>query len=159
MFSSVSVAGFTVCRYADWAKRRHFNGPLLAGVKRQPEPPSSSSSAASTRPAVATASDAWRLYPCTDAARAARGATGKFVPGTCTPVPGQDVGDGSEWQEPSIDEVEAEFWRIVEAADEQVEALYGQDIDTATYSSAFPTIKVCAGGWDQGVDASGWAWV
>jgi hypothetical protein len=33
----------------------------------------------------------------------------------------------------------------VEAADEQVEALYGQDIDTATYNSAFPTIKVsCA---------------
>jgi hypothetical protein len=31
----------------------------------------------------------------------------------------------------------------VEAADEQVEALYGQDIDTATYNSAFPTIKVC----------------
>jgi hypothetical protein len=47
------------------------------------------------------------------------------------------------WQEPSIEEVEAEFWRIVEAADEQVEALYGQDIDTATYNSAFPTIKVC----------------
>lgn len=41
-----------------------------------------------------------------------------------------------------MDEVEAEFWRIVEAAEEQVEALYGQDIDTATYCSAFPTIRV-----------------
>jgi hypothetical protein len=55
-------------------------------------------------------------------------------------------GNGSsavgEWEEPSVDEVEAEFWRIVEAAEEQVEALYGQDIDTATYCSAFPTIRV-----------------
>ncbi|KAF6266335.1 JmjC-domain-containing protein [Scenedesmus sp. NREL 46B-D3] len=84
-------------RYADWAKRRHFNGPLMAG----------SSSSNGRKPDSAPGSSSSSSQPA----------------------------------EPSLEDVEAEFWRIVEAAEEQVEALYGQDIDTATYSSAFPTIK------------------
>lgn len=45
------------------------------------------------------------------------------------------------WQEPDIAAVEAEFWRIVEAGHEQVEALYGQDVDTATYGTGFPIVR------------------
>jgi hypothetical protein len=163
MLRLLPAASFVfVCRYADWAKRRHFHGPLMAGSSssngRKPDAaPCSSSSSSSSKPAVASASNAWRAYPCTAEARTARGVAGKYLPGTCSPAAAaaaagaaadpagtaaapQDPAEA--WQEPSIEEVEAEFWRIVEAADEQVEALYGQDIDTATYNSAFPTIKV-----------------
>uniref|UniRef100_A0A383V7Y9 JmjC domain-containing protein n=1 Tax=Tetradesmus obliquus TaxID=3088 RepID=A0A383V7Y9_TETOB len=149
-------------RYADWAKRRHFNGPLMAGSGSSSSngrrPDSIAGSSSSSKPAVASASNAWRAYPCTAADRADRGVAGRYLPGTCPAAAA--AGDAANpaaaaaaaapqdpaeaWQEPSIEEVEAEFWRIVEAADEQVEALYGQDIDTATYSSAFPTIKELA---------------
>ena len=42
--------------------------------------------------------------------------------------------------DPSVEEVEAEFWRIVEqgSPEEEVEALYGQDLDTGHYGSGFP---------------------
>lgn len=94
-------------------------------------------------PPIVSASTAWRIHPPTPAARMARGVAGRYAPGS-----GSSSGsNGSEWEEPSVDEVEAEFWRIVEAAEEQVEALYGQDIDTATYCSAFPTIRVSGAGW------------
>jgi hypothetical protein len=76
-----------------------------------------------------------KVVPGSAAAAAAGGKSGKDVPG---------------WQEPDILEVEAEFWRIVEAANEQVEALYGQDVDTATYRSAFPTIRVRGEGSAEG---------
>lgn len=56
-----------------------------------------------------------------------------------------------------MDEVEAEFWRIVEASEEQVEALYAQDIDTATYRSAFPTIRVSDGAVAVGMWVARWA--
>jgi hypothetical protein len=50
------------------------------------------------------------------------------------------VGGGGEgYQEPSIEEIEAEFWRLVEVANEQSEALYGQDVDSAAYGSGFHT--------------------
>lgn len=88
---------------------------------------------------IQTASNAWRVFPCTPAARAASGVTSKWIPGTASDA---EYNYGADWAEPSIEEVEAEFWRIVESPDEQVEALYGQDIDSATYCSAFPTIKV-----------------
>jgi hypothetical protein len=39
---------------------------------------------------------------------------------------------------PSIAQIEAEFWRIVEKGEEQVEALYGSDVDTSKYTSGFP---------------------
>lgn len=40
--------------------------------------------------------------------------------------------------EPSVEEVEAEFWRIVEAPDGPVESLYGQDLDSGHHGSGFP---------------------
>lgn len=42
----------------------------------------------------------------------------------------------------SLETIEAEFWKVVEAADEPVEVLYGADIDTTITGSGFPQ-KVC----------------
>jgi hypothetical protein len=39
---------------------------------------------------------------------------------------------------PSVAEVEAEFWRIVEDPREVVESLYGQDLDSGHHGSGFP---------------------
>lgn len=134
------------CRYADWAKRRHFNGPVLTGLRQQAadEQQQHQHQDEQQQPPVVSASTAWRSWPATADVRAARGVAGRYGPvGTSGSNDGGSSGSGSsEWEEPSVDEVEAEFWRIVEAAEEQVEALYGQDIDTATYCSAFPTIRV-----------------
>lgn len=43
----------------------------------------------------------------------------------------------------SSETIEAEFWKVVEEADEPVEVLYGADIDTTITGSGFPQ-KVCA---------------
>ncbi|KAK9803401.1 hypothetical protein WJX72_006240 [[Myrmecia] bisecta] len=43
-----------------------------------------------------------------------------------------------EKREPSVDEIEAEFWRIVETPDEVVESLYGQDLDSGHHGSGLP---------------------
>ncbi|KAL4433266.1 hypothetical protein ABPG77_003314 [Micractinium sp. CCAP 211/92] len=40
--------------------------------------------------------------------------------------------------EPTIEQIEAEFWRIVESPDERVESLYGQDVDSGHHGSGFP---------------------
>ena len=41
-------------------------------------------------------------------------------------------------QEPTLEQIEDEFWRIVEAPTEPVEVHYGNDLLTADYGSAFP---------------------
>ena len=46
------------------------------------------------------------------------------------------------WLQASLETVEAEFWKVVEEADEPVEVLYGADIDTTITGSGFPQ-KVC----------------
>ncbi|PSC70309.1 lysine-specific demethylase JMJ16 [Micractinium conductrix] len=40
--------------------------------------------------------------------------------------------------EPSIEQIEAEFWRIVESPEQPVESLYGQDVDSGHHGSGFP---------------------
>ena len=40
--------------------------------------------------------------------------------------------------EPSVEQIEAEFWRIVESPEEVVESLYGQDVDSGHHGSGFP---------------------
>jgi hypothetical protein len=40
--------------------------------------------------------------------------------------------------EPSVEEIEAEFWRIVETPDTYLESLYGQDLDSGHHGSGFP---------------------
>lgn len=39
---------------------------------------------------------------------------------------------------PSVEEVEGEFWRVVEQPDGTLESLYGQDIDSGHHGSGFP---------------------
>ncbi|KAI8111962.1 hypothetical protein M9435_004459 [Picochlorum sp. BPE23] len=39
---------------------------------------------------------------------------------------------------PSVEEIEREFWRIVDSGSEHVEALYGSDLDNGCHGSGFP---------------------
>ncbi|KAL7588363.1 hypothetical protein Lser_V15G35744 [Lactuca serriola] len=40
--------------------------------------------------------------------------------------------------EPSVETIEGEYWRMVEKPSEQVEVLYGADLETGTFGSGFP---------------------
>jgi len=44
-------------------------------------------------------------------------------------------------QSATVDEMEAEFWHLVETGEEAVEVLYGADIDTGKMGSGFPTAR------------------
>ncbi|CAM6048844.1 unnamed protein product [Sphagnum compactum] len=46
-------------------------------------------------------------------------------------------GEEQKW-EPSIDMIEGEYWRIVEQATDQIEVLYGADVETGQFGSGFP---------------------
>jgi len=48
------------------------------------------------------------------------------------------------WLQASLEAIEAEFWKVVEEAEDPVEVLYGADIDTTITGSGFPQ-KVCPG--------------
>ncbi|THU63305.1 hypothetical protein C4D60_Mb01t14380 [Musa balbisiana] len=41
-------------------------------------------------------------------------------------------------QEPSVENIEGEYWRIVEKPTEEIEVLYGADLDTGVFGSGFP---------------------
>ncbi|OMO72095.1 hypothetical protein CCACVL1_17954 [Corchorus capsularis] len=43
-----------------------------------------------------------------------------------------------EHYEPSIENIEGEYWRIVEKATEEIEVLYGADLETGVFGSGFP---------------------
>ncbi|DBA81611.1 TPA: hypothetical protein ACH3X1_007371 [Trebouxia sp. C0004] len=40
--------------------------------------------------------------------------------------------------EPTIQEIEGEFWRVIEAPDDVLESYYGQDLDSGHHGSGFP---------------------
>lgn len=40
--------------------------------------------------------------------------------------------------EPTIEEIEGEFWRVIEAPDDVLESYYGQDLDSGHHGSGFP---------------------
>lgn len=42
---------------------------------------------------------------------------------------------------PSEDDIEREFWRLIEAVQENVEVEYGADIHTSKRGSGFPSIE------------------
>ncbi|KAH0456461.1 hypothetical protein IEQ34_014368 [Dendrobium chrysotoxum] len=44
----------------------------------------------------------------------------------------------SEQLEPSIENIEGEYWRIVERPTEEIEVLYGADLETGMFGSGFP---------------------
>lgn len=43
----------------------------------------------------------------------------------------------SKW-EPSVETVEGEYWRVVEKPTEEIEVLYGADVETGVFGSGFP---------------------
>ncbi|KAI4364560.1 hypothetical protein MLD38_020634 [Melastoma candidum] len=43
--------------------------------------------------------------------------------------------------EPSVGDIEGEYWRIVEKPTEEIEVLYGADLETGTFGSGFPKIS------------------
>ncbi|GLT95109.1 hypothetical protein SLE2022_128110 [Rubroshorea leprosula] len=53
-----------------------------------------------------------------------------------------------EHWEPSVENIEGEYWRIVEKATEEIEVLYGADLETGAFGSGFPKK------WGQGGFAS-----
>ncbi|KAK3200750.1 hypothetical protein Dsin_024165 [Dipteronia sinensis] len=42
--------------------------------------------------------------------------------------------------EPSVETIEGEYWRIVEKATEEIEVLYGADLETGVFGSGFPKL-------------------
>ncbi|KAK8638049.1 hypothetical protein V6N13_136492 [Hibiscus sabdariffa] len=43
-----------------------------------------------------------------------------------------------DYHEPSVQNIEGEYWRIVEKATEEIEVLYGADLQTGVFGSGFP---------------------
>ncbi|KAG9439636.1 hypothetical protein H6P81_019801 [Aristolochia fimbriata] len=57
---------------------------------------------------------------------------------------------------PTVEEIEGEYWRIVEKPVEEIEVLYGADLETGVFGSGFPkSTKLTDGNEDQYVRA-GW---
>ncbi|KAB1223863.1 putative lysine-specific demethylase JMJ14 [Morella rubra] len=46
-----------------------------------------------------------------------------------------------ELWEPSIENIEGEYWRMVEKPSEEIEVLYGADLETGVFGSGFPKIS------------------
>lgn len=44
---------------------------------------------------------------------------------------------GKDWQ-PSVENIEGEYWRMVEKPTEEIEVLYGADLETGVFGSGFP---------------------
>lgn len=45
---------------------------------------------------------------------------------------------------PSVENIEGEYWRVVEKPTEQIEVLYGADVETRKFGSGFPKVKLGA---------------
>ncbi|XP_011659340.1 lysine-specific demethylase JMJ18 isoform X2 [Cucumis sativus] len=67
-----------------------------------------------------------------------------------------DIESSKRW-EPSVEDIEGEYWRIVEKSNDEVEVYYGADIESATFCSGFPKASslVTEGNLDPYVK-SGW---
>ncbi|KAG9445682.1 hypothetical protein H6P81_011810 [Aristolochia fimbriata] len=74
-------------------------------------------------------------------------------------VDGQREGvDMQKQWEPSVENIEGEYWRLVEKPTEEIEVLYGADIETGKFGSGFPKSLSIAGssGLDNQYVNSGW---
>nr|XP_043631774.1 putative lysine-specific demethylase JMJ16 [Erigeron canadensis]XP_043631775.1 putative lysine-specific demethylase JMJ16 [Erigeron canadensis] len=60
-----------------------------------------------------------------------------------------------QW-EPSLDNIEGEYWRMVERPTEEIEVLYGADLETGTFGSGFPKQACQVSGSDEKYVTSGW---
>lgn len=52
-----------------------------------------------------------------------------------------NVENGKRWQ-PSVEEIEGEYWRVVEKPTEEIEVLYGADLETGVFGSGFPKAPI-----------------
>ncbi|KAK9146396.1 hypothetical protein Sjap_006299 [Stephania japonica] len=59
--------------------------------------------------------------------------------GDANPVCNQHLLE-NQW-EPSVDDIEGEYWRIVEKPTEEIEVLYGADVETGVFGSGFPRVS------------------
>ncbi|KAL5768137.1 hypothetical protein ACOSQ2_014920 [Xanthoceras sorbifolium] len=55
---------------------------------------------------------------------------------------GGNTGMLQEPWEPSVENIEGEYWRIVEKATEEIEVLYGADLETGVFGSGFPKLPI-----------------
>ncbi|KAK9083200.1 hypothetical protein Scep_029671 [Stephania cephalantha] len=64
----------------------------------------------------------------------------------------------NQW-EPSVDDIEGEYWRIVEKPTEEIEVLYGADVDAGVFGSGFPRasspMESCSD-YEENYITSGW---
>lgn len=60
-----------------------------------------------------------------------------------------------QW-EPSLENIEGEYWRMVERPTEEIEVLYGADLETGTFGSGFPKEACQVSGSDEKYVRSGW---
>ncbi|KAK9061393.1 hypothetical protein SSX86_018574 [Deinandra increscens subsp. villosa] len=58
--------------------------------------------------------------------------------------------------DPSIENIEGEYWRMVESPTEEIEVLYGADLETGTFGSGFPKEACQVSGSDEKYIRSGW---
>ncbi|CAD6221717.1 unnamed protein product [Miscanthus lutarioriparius] len=58
--------------------------------------------------------------------------------------------------EPSVEEIEGEYWRIVVGSTDEVEVDYGADLDTATFGSGFVKVSSLDGNKQDPYGLSGW---
>jgi len=49
--------------------------------------------------------------------------------------------DASMNSPPSVEDIEGEYWRIVENPTEEIEVIYGADLETGTFGSGFPKLS------------------
>ncbi|CAK7341125.1 unnamed protein product [Dovyalis caffra] len=62
-----------------------------------------------------------------------------------------------ENREPTLDNIEGEYWRIVEKATEEIEVLYGADLETGIFGSGFPkTSREVGSATNDRYTISGW---
>ncbi|XP_056854160.1 putative lysine-specific demethylase JMJ16 isoform X2 [Raphanus sativus] len=68
------------------------------------------------------------------------------------------AGDSMDSWEPAVEDVEGEYWRIVDKATEEIEVLYGADLETGVFGSGFPKISSSheASSSDEKYAKSGW---
>ncbi|CAL5186973.1 unnamed protein product [Lathyrus oleraceus] len=58
--------------------------------------------------------------------------------------------------EPSEEEIEGEYWRIVEQPTDEVEVFYGADLETGVFGSGFPKASSLTKGYPDQYALSGW---
>uniref|UniRef100_A0A2P2KJE7 Putative lysine-specific demethylase JMJ16 n=1 Tax=Rhizophora mucronata TaxID=61149 RepID=A0A2P2KJE7_RHIMU len=80
-----------------------------------------------------------------------------FSKNDCISNKGTNVTTLQDDWEPTVENIEGEYWRIVEKATEEIEVLYGADLDTGAFGSGFPKKSDPIGSTtDEKYTKSGW---